>query len=156
MAARYRRQRAMRVTVDTDVIGVEQTIEALRSLPAAMQRRVIRDALRAGSRELLREEATTVPVGLGTATQPGGTLFRSLRVFPYRIGKRQMRVFVGAGPEGFYGRFLEYGTRNMPAKPWLRPALHAAFSPVLEAARSEIGEGIDKTVREVARDAGSA
>ena len=156
MPPKYRRQRAMRAVVDADVIGAAETIEALRALPAALMRRTIRDALRAGTRILLQEEATTVPIGAGTESRPGGTLFRSLRVFPYRVGKKQMRVFVGAGPEGFYGRFLEYGTRFMPAKPWLRPALHAAFSPVLQAARTEIDSGLDKTVREVARDAGSA
>ena len=154
MAAR-RRRRAPRAVIDTDVIGVEETIAALRALPVEMQKSVVRHAVRAGASVLLREEALLVPIGAGTPQRPGGTLLRSLTVFPLRQGKRRTVVFVGAGPEGFYGRFLEFGTRFMPARPWLRPALHAAFAPVLQAAQSEISEGIDKTVREVARDAGS-
>lgn len=52
-----------------------------------------------------------------------GTLRDSIVVKPIQ-NRRTGAVSVGVGTtgEGFYGRFHEYGTRYMPARPFLRPA----------------------------------
>lgn len=54
-----------------------------------------------------------------------GNLRASITVTPIMAG-REPAVEIGTNVD--YGAYLEFGTRHMPAYPWLRPALDAAFS----------------------------
>lgn len=56
------------------------------------------------------------------STRPGN-LRRKIRVGARRNRKGVFTVTVRSG--AFYGKFLEYGTRNMPPKPFFRPAVVA-------------------------------
>jgi HK97 gp10 family phage protein len=63
------------------------------------------------------------------ASKPGeaprkrtGTLQKSVAAeLRYDLGRETLTVRVGTNVE--YGRHLEYGTRKMAARPWLRPGL---------------------------------
>jgi len=56
-------------------------------------------------------------------------------------------VAVGPGKEGWYLRFHELGTRYMPARPWLRPALDESESEAKRVARKAMREVIEGAVR---------
>lgn len=51
-------------------------------------------------------------------------------------GRQKFSVRVGPGIAGFYGRYLEYGTSKMAARPWMRPAF-ASVHPQAQAAISK-------------------
>ena len=43
-----------------------------------------------------------------------------------------MTLYVGPGPEGWYGSMQEFGTRFQQAQPWARPAFEATQEAVLD------------------------
>ena len=46
----------------------------------------------------------------------------------------------------FYGRFLEFGTSRMAAKPFLRPAYDAAVQKALQAVQDRMAEEVKKAI----------
>ena len=68
-----------------------------------------------------------------------------------RFGKRSKNrgKYTTAAPPSVYGRFLEYGTEKMRARPWLRPALLNNVDPTIEAIR----EGLERAIGRAARRA---
>lgn len=80
-----------------------------------------------------------------TASAPGdapntdsGTLVRSIAVENPRKGLS----YVGTSVE--YGKHLEFGTRRMAARPWLRPAMDKAAPELPNAITNAITEEIQK------------
>jgi hypothetical protein len=131
------------------VVGVPELRALFKAMPDQMQRELMADCVAAASATVLAEEQRTVPVG---ATR---TLYNSLQIFPVRKTKNYTRQSVGAGKEGWYGRFLEYGFTardgtDVPARPWLRPALASAFPPAVGAFRREFRSAFDPLVEELA------
>lgn len=63
-----------------------------------------------------------------------------------RVGK-SYRV---AGP-AYYWRFLEFGTRKMTARPFLRPAFDRTKSHALDVFTRALASGIDKLVAKLGR-----
>jgi len=50
-----------------------------------------------------------------------------------------------ANPTGaYYGKFVEFGTVNMPAQPFLRPALEANRAVFIQVFGNELGKGITR------------
>lgn len=47
----------------------------------------------------------------------------------------------------FYGRFLEFGTSKMAAKPFLRPAYDAARAKALQAAQDRMNAEVQKALK---------
>ncbi len=60
--------------------------------------------------------------------------------------RRAGKTYLVEGPQ-FYGRFLEYGTSKMKAKPWLRPAARDKQDTAIATARDELTKRIDKIVQ---------
>jgi len=67
-----------------------------------------------------------VPQGKGKwSKREAGALKRSIRVVRlYGDPKMNVRIYAG-NKEVFYARFVEYGTKKMAARPFLRPAVNA-------------------------------
>jgi HK97 gp10 family phage protein len=126
---------------DSKIEGIADFTEKLRSITPAMRKRVVRNALAAGAR-LVRDEAKR----LAPVLRPGaaisapfrnvGTVKKAIRVRTSKADKRDgnIGVFVNVKPakagqrgaknpnDPFYWRFLEFGTKKMAARPFLRPA----------------------------------
>lgn len=60
---------------------------------------------------------------------------------------RNKGKYTTAAPPSIYGRFLEYGTSRMKARPWLRPALNEHVPEVIEAIRSGLQRAIDRAAK---------
>ena len=60
--------------------------------------------------------------------------------------RRAGKTYYVEGPQ-FYGRFLEYGTAKMTAKPWLRPAVKEKGDAAIAIARDELLRRIEKIVQ---------
>lgn len=126
--------------------GLDALKATLARLPGVLEEKVLRAALRAGAQVIRKDAQARVKV-LQEATpyrKPGTvrdaiTVRRSkqdkLGVFigVKPLGKKQIAAFKkdggGAGARNpadpFYWIFLEFGTANMPAAPFLRPAFEA-------------------------------
>ena len=148
MAPRAKRRSRRLPTRDKMVVGVEEIQEVFRALPDALQRTAVKTALEESAEVVLAAMQRNVPRG------ETGVLEASLQIFPVRRAKTQSSIRVGAGKEGLYGRFLEYGhPGTCRARPWLRPALDSSFQGTVARFSAEFGESVE---RESDRLAGAA
>jgi HK97 gp10 family phage protein len=98
-----------------EIEGLAQLLRRLRALPQEIQGVIVVDAVRAGGAVLEDSARSRAPVrrgrlaaGIHTDLQVGGGLV----VAQISTGKRQ-----------FYGRFQEFGTKKLRARPFMGPAL---------------------------------
>lgn len=88
------------------------------------------------------------PKRTGTASAPGapphtdtGNLVNSIQVQRY-----EKSVDVGIlGDKALYGKYLEFGTSKMAARPWLRPAFQNSKA-IINAKLKEVGKNITATL----------
>lgn len=55
------------------------------------------------------------------------------------------------GGDTFYWRFIEFGTKNIKARPFMRPALEENLSQVTDKFAEEVNKGIDRVIRKRAK-----
>jgi len=147
--------------------GFEDFKKQLAELPGRAGRNVLRGAVNAGATVIRKEAVLRAPQYTGPVAEghpPPGTLKKSIyqkqitelssavqQTFfvGVRQGKRQQAVKRGKNVinlDAFYGRFVEFGTSKMPAKPFLRPAFEAKKEAAIEAMRAYMAERIPKEV----------
>jgi HK97 gp10 family phage protein len=127
---------------DSRFEGIDDFVAKLKLITPTLRKRVILNALKAGARLVSKEAKRLVPVmrpgaALSAPFRNVATVKKAIRV---RISKADRRegnigVFVNVKPakagqrgaknpnDPFYWRFLEFGTKKMPARPYLRPAV---------------------------------
>lgn len=145
---------------EVKLAGIDELVEKLRELAPAMRKRVLRNALSAGAR-LVRDEAKrNAPVLSSSIKAPfrkSGTLKAAIRVRASKTTRRtgDIGVFVNVRPakaaargaknpaDPFYWRFLEFGTRKMSARSFLRPAADK-LSDALAVFQLQVGRWIEK------------
>ena len=79
-----------------------------------------------------------------------GNLKKSIGSWSLKKGARYsgsaVVVVVGTRGIGWYGRFIELGTRFIKARPFMRPAYDANVSKVYEILKTEISVRLDKVI----------
>jgi HK97 gp10 family phage protein len=146
---------------EVKIEGFDDLARKLRELVPAMRKRVLRNALSAGAR-LVRDDAKRrAPVLSASAKAPyrtPGTLKKAIRVRSSKQARRagDVGVFVNvkpakgiargakSGADPFYWRFLEFGTRKMPARSFLKPASEK-LNEALGIFQTQVGRWIEKT-----------
>ena len=112
----------------------------------------VRPAAQAGAQVFYQEVRARVPISAkphksGKKTYSPGSLQRAIYqafmkeesgpgVSKYRISWNKQHAF--------YGRFLEFGTSKMAAKPFLRPAYDAARAKALQAVQERMAAEVRK------------
>jgi len=132
--------------IKTHICGLAELNHQLRiRLPQAVRQRVLRAALRAGAKIIVRQAKALAPVD-------SGALKKHIRARANRKGKRgcvdiSIGVFARKGQDyPYYWRFLELGTCNLSARPFLRPALDNQQIQVIEAIRKKLKQRIDAEI----------
>ena len=145
--------------------GLDNLKRKLAEVPKAMRKRVLRTALAAGAREVRDVAKRNAPVmTLGTSLKAPyrkpGTVKQAIRVRTSKADRRagDVGVFVNVRPakagqrgaknpnDPFYWRFLEFGTKKMPAKPFLQRAT-SALPKALTIFQERIAKWINETNR---------
>ncbi|WP_283149735.1 HK97-gp10 family putative phage morphogenesis protein [Silvimonas soli] len=143
--------------------GLDDLKRKLRELPKRVETRVVKVALKKGG-EIIRDAA------ISRAPEDSGLLkknivYRALSAKKGQVGvrkqaqkhvdnpqnRRMRRVgkrYYSDGP-AFYGRFVEFGTKNMAAHPFMRPAFDATAPAAIDAIGKALLEGIDQEVRKL-------
>ena len=108
------------VMINGRVEGLKELARNSNKLKASFARSTLRTALR-GAAAPVRKEARAL------APKETGTLRRAIKskARVSRDGYGMADVGVEKGP-AFYGHFIELGTSQQPARPFLRPALDKA------------------------------
>ncbi len=147
------------------VKGLDELKRKLADVPKALRKRVLRTALAAGAREVRDVAKRNAPVlNLGTSMKApyrkAGTVRDAIRVRTSKADRRagDVGVFVNVRPakagqrgaknpnDPFYWRFLEFGTKKMPARPFLQRAT-SALPKALTIFQERIAKWIQETDR---------
>jgi len=113
---------------------IKNVLKALKKLPINIQKNVMVGATRAGAK-VVSDEAKHILFSKSLIKE--GRLWDSIGVIKRKAKKGQIIFSIsprkGGKSHAFYGRFLELGTSNMIARPFLRPALEKSVNEVLKA-----------------------
>ena len=152
---------AKRETVKIE--GLAELGKALRELPDRVARNGLRVSVYAGAkvvREEARARAPKAQQSLGPNQPPPGTLKRSVIMKHIRElsggGRQTFYVLVRHGKkyrnqgkrgnlsqDAWYWRFVEFGTRKMAARPFLRPALESRRREAVDAIKERLTQRIE-------------
>jgi HK97 gp10 family phage protein len=134
-----------------DLRGINAQLEAV----TAAARSAVRKAAQAGAQVYHDEVRARVPVSAkphksGKKTYTPGTLRRA--VYQAFVedesgqGRATYRISWNKS-HAFYGRFVEFGTAKMAAKPFLRPAFDAAQPRAISAVNAVLAAELKKAKR---------
>jgi HK97 gp10 family phage protein len=132
--------------------GFKELERKLNALGVQAGTKVIRQAASAAMNVVVTEARAKAPVGSQAhkthkdrVVSPG-FLSRNIKKFT-RVSKSKgtALVFVGPSSEAYYGsQFVEVGTKNMAAQPWLEPAYESKKSQVVDRYGDELRKRIKK------------
>lgn len=149
------------MSVHVKLIGIEQVMKAARELEDNLKKKVIATAARKASVPLIASAKSKVSVsnrphhryseGKIVATYYPGNLKKSIAFFKSKKSTPNDLIFMvaprtggGRKNDGWYGRFLEYGTKNMAAQPFMGPAFESTKSTMDSIMSNEILTAVDK------------
>lgn len=78
-----------------------------------------------------------------------GHLRDNIRLRRDKARKQGYIVHLVTVGRAFWGRFLEYGTKKMAARPWMRPAFEANKEAVADIQREELDRLIKRTAKKI-------
>lgn len=147
------------------ITGAREMEAVLRQLPQHIAKQALTKALRAAAEPILDEARALAPVGQESkgrvrlrTTRRGkvaianyGKLKLSLRIatVPASQTPHSATVAVSVG-KAFWGLFVEFGTRFMSARPFLRPAFEAKKTEALNRLGKALGDEIEKAATKLA------
>jgi len=125
-----------------EIEGVKKLEKRLKSLEPKVGKGIVRGALKDAAKPLLQEAKERVPV-------KSGDLKKSLRVRTMKRKKGRYGVEMATKDgwfkgDQYYGAFLEFGTKNMPAKPFMRPAYDNKKDEAASIIKSRIKSGLKR------------
>lgn len=119
--------------------GGPELERALKDLGSEVAGRLGTNAVRAGARVIAASARTKAPVATGN-------LKKSIRVFDdvevKRAGGSERTAY--AGTRIFYARFVEFGTRFVPARSFLRSALDESAQESVDKLADNLANGIER------------
>lgn len=122
----------------------QDVLKALKTLPINIEKNIMVGATRASANVVKQEAQRLVPKKTGTLKKSIGVTKRNSKnrnEIQFSISPR-----TGGKNSGFYGRFIELGTSQMNAKPFLRPAIENTVDEVLQASKIYIAERLPREV----------
>jgi len=150
------------MTVTVNVQGLRELQATLSKLPAKMQElagvravsqaaKVIQDEVKA------RSPVRDVPAGSSAGKRvtagkpklryPGNLRRRIVRKKVSKRGDNHVAFVVTLSKSAWYGRLVEFGTRNAAPHPFMRPAVDAKGAASIDRFRVSLGENIDVAVK---------
>ena len=120
---------------NVEIVGLRELDRALQELAWPAARRALRKGMRKGANVVRDEARAKAPVRTGK-------LRKAIRTRERSEDAGNMRFAVEVPRRAFYGRFLEYGTSKMAAKPFLRPAAEGKTEVAVGAMRDALAEAI--------------
>ena len=123
--------------VKAEVEGAEEIIKLLKEMGQNAEN-VLSKAAEAGGRIALSDAIRRCPVG------KTGNLKSNLHLETGKSTQYKADARVLPGKEEYYGTFVELGTKNQPAQPFLRPAVDENKEKISEKVTSELSRAVGK------------
>lgn len=115
--------------------GADELNAALRSVGDRAGGLLLKRAAEAGA-AVITEEAQRL------APRDSGTLAEGITAQPGRIQQGRAQIDISFDKSDWYGMFVELGTENAPAHPFLRPALDAKAEEATDAVGQTLRDGL--------------
>lgn len=141
--------------------GMKEVEQLLKKMPDKMKKAELKKLLRASTADTIDAARSHVPQssrphhrysgGKKVATYTPGNLRKSIGNITGR-NRTNPTIYVGprAGKnrkyDGYYGNFVEYGTVNAPAQPFMRPAYEQTKGQAGPAAAKKIARYVQKVI----------
>jgi HK97 gp10 family phage protein len=117
--------------------GGKELQAALKDLSQRVTRKVLLVALEDAAEPIRRRASVLAPRG----DSSGVTLRDEIVVGPARgTDTREVAIAIGPSTRAFYGSFVELGTSQQPARPYLRPAFDEGAEKALVRLKDSIWE----------------
>lgn len=138
-----------------NISGVDATLATLAKLPRSTINKALKPALRKGA-NVVRKKATANVKAL-VSSEATGLGENSLRVYNMKKKNGMLRVgvMVKKGLKtkegvrvGLYMSVLEYGKKDQPPRPYLRPATRSSAGEVLKTVKEDVAANVDKAIAE--------
>lgn len=124
----------------------------------------IRDAAKRGAQSI-DDPATGEVIAKNIVERWNGRLFKRTGDLGFRIGvlggardysaygeiKTGKKATANPGGDTFYWRFVEFGTVNAPARPFMRPALASNTGPATDIFVREYDKVLDRAIKRAAK-----
>lgn len=159
------------MSISVKIEGLKELQMALNTLPLEIQKRPLRSAVSAGAKVIEQEAEKRAPVRTGNLQK---AIYRVRSRSESSVGRETYNVAVRKGKAtyadsaknrrlgragktyatqglAYYWRFLEFGTVNMPARPFLRPAFEARKNDALRAMQEKLADAITKISKKLAK-----
>ncbi|WP_130470643.1 HK97-gp10 family putative phage morphogenesis protein [Candidatus Magnetaquicoccus inordinatus] len=142
--------------------GLKEVSDALKQLPAKIQQNSLRSAVYAAAAVIRNEAKQKAPVVTGTLKRAVSITrnkkrstgpMQAMKVI-VRKGKKLRKVGKtgkNLSADAWYAHFVEFGTKRMQPKPFLRPAYEAKKESAVEAFRNSLANGIEKAKQQAVK-----
>lgn len=146
------------ISTSLDFSGLADIAKDLETLSRAENNKVLRDATRAAAGVLKEEVENQAPVNTGklkknvvVVTQKGrrrGEIVSGVHIRGTNPenGNSDNKMKTDSPRNAFYWRFVELGTSNMPAHPFVRPAFDTRQEEATQAALARMNQAIDEVL----------
>lgn len=157
---------------ELQLTGLDGVLETLKQLPPEVVSKrggPVKSALRKGAVVILKQARANLQAVTNNATasekkESTGLLLANLVATRGKppAGENGERYLVRVRRKGYprkgggsvstqkTGVWLEYGTSEQPAEPWLRPAFQAKAEEAIRTIESELVKGVDRVVKKLA------
>lgn len=148
--------------VSFKINGLDAALKKMREFPPKLQKKgvraaarkamnIVRDAARAGARKI-DDPATAEIIAKNIVTRESPKQSRRVGGIVMRVGvmggasSNQFSKDASGNPGGDtrHWRYIEFGTENVQARPFMRPALESNIEPVTNKFVDELNKEIDK------------
>lgn len=142
----------MASSVSVKVEGLRDLGERMKGLSEQMNNRIARAATAAGAVVIRNAAQLKVPVDTGNLKKniivkrlpKGESSLTSEHIVTVRQGKLTAKQKDKGLQDAYYGKFVEYGTAKMPARPYLRPAYDQNKEKAVQAIKDRIEKRLNK------------
>ncbi|MFO7905802.1 MAG: HK97 gp10 family phage protein [Pirellulaceae bacterium] len=122
-----------------NIEGGKELTRQLRALDKKMSTSILRSGLREGAKVVKTAAESKAPID-------SGFLRDSIKIKTKKRGNK-ITAIIGFVEDAYYGRFLELGTKNMAAQPFLRPAIDENQRQAVDAAKMRMRKRIELQAR---------
>lgn len=108
----------------------------LKKFESRVSRKIVRDSLKKSGLKLLADIKNLAPYRTGQ--------LRTALELSIKNKRKSISAAVGTTDEGYYWKFLEYGTKRMKAQPWIRKLFDSQEEQIIR----DIEKSIETDIKE--------
>jgi HK97 gp10 family phage protein len=137
--------------------GLRELHDFLQQLPVRLEKNILRGMVRAAAKPVADAARAKAPVlKEDDPRRVPGALAKSVRIMSTVVRGAEVKGGVAAGgrvnvkkgrvrgeTNAFYAPFVEYGTKNMAAQPFMRPAADTQFHAAIDVGAAYVRERVD-------------